>query len=181
VARGKWKRRIARPFSSTDRIVLQAAIAGPIACAAVAWTFGALAGLSLFATLFVAVLVYRGSASSREIAALLPDPSPAEAFVVSVTLFTDGRRMGKDQGALSFLDGWVLFEGLTTSFALRSIDVRAVRPDGADLEATLKGDRQMMLLTPHTEACRTRFLAWFRSGEPAEGEPTLPPLGSAPL
>lgn len=60
---------------------------------------------------------------------LLPrqdDPSPVAQFAVRVGLRQRGVEYGTDQGFLSFVDGWLHFDGLRTSFSLKAADVLGV-------------------------------------------------------
>ena len=114
----------------------------------------------------------------RDLALLLPIPSDVEGFPVRVTLRAKGVRTGYDEGIVSFVGGWLCFEGRRTAFALRPDDVFAHLGSKVDLD-----DGTEIAFEPYDRLEARRDLAsgfdvlyrrWRIAVSP-EGESRLPP------
>ena len=86
------------------------------------------------------------------------DPAPRIVFSGLVEVAREGVLLGEDRVVASFVDGWLVVEGLRTSFALRSTDL----VEGTD------GSRWDIVLTDGTRlgfrSVPTRLSGWSEGG-----------------
>ncbi len=140
----------------------------------------------------------------RRLSPLMADPCPLGQHAVEILLLEEGHRYGDDQGVVSFVDGWMHYEGKACSFALspRNVvsiaDERHAAPKGMRAPWThplrlliRAGDGRRVLLAmtscyaehwftqkkngPEERAFREELEAWRTGPQPAEGT-VLPPL-----
>ncbi|HWD41028.1 MAG TPA: hypothetical protein VG944_19425 [Fimbriimonas sp.] len=140
---------------------------------------------------------------------MLDIPCPNNQFAGHVSFTGKGMTLGKDEGVITFTEGWLHFEGLRTSFSLK--------PDGVELKSrSMSRESISMRFIPRTQAAkmethslsyslanidfhltiapfdravgndpglRDRFSrairAWKEGSAPREGEALFPPLGQA--
>ncbi|RYG25158.1 hypothetical protein EON82_08145 [bacterium] len=117
----------------------------------------------------------------------LPALGGSEAFPVTIQVSRKGRRIGRENGWVAFVDGWLVYEGLRTSFSLRTCDVSSRYEFGGYLflkehDGTVV---RMFLLTDFMQTSRPgrwrdrrrmreAFEEWRNTSSPV-GEPVLPP------
>ncbi len=117
------------------------------------------------------------------IGSLLTLPPPAAPYPCRVEVRKRGVVLGIDMGVVTFLDGWLHYEGLRTSFSLRKADVSAHSEDRLELLEggwIVFGPQDTLAAGEFTEVglaarFRANLASWMRS-DSAEGEPILPPI-----
>ena len=104
---------------------------------------------------------------------------PVEAFWVRILVERDGVRTGTDHGYATFVDGWFVFEGLRTSFALKESDVsRIEHPRDVPYRlALVDGTRLVVdpLGVPSVAQELKRAVVAWRTSPSAGGESVFPP------
>ena len=114
---------------------------------------------------------------------LLTLPSPEPSFPCRIEILNRGTLVGTDIGIVTFLEGWLHYEGHRTSFSLRRSDVSERSGERLNL-----AEGGTVAFEPHDWIelgdtvefdLKKRFGAnlrsWMRSDAPV-GEPILPPL-----
>ena len=115
------------------------------------------------------------------LAPLLPDPAPEGQFRVSVEYRRDGIVTGRDEMALTTVDGWLHAEGVRSYFALRPEDVRRLKIDSTtqvDLSRRARfvlSDGGEIWLSRIDDLADVALSRWHRPRESMAGEPTFPP------
>ena len=117
----------------------------------------------------------------RRLRALLSDPAPEGQFLASVAYRRGGVTTGRDEMALCMVDGWLVAEGVRSSFALRTSDV--LRP-----EASMDGGEPSLRLVDGSEIFvsdlnareKESFRAWLRDRRPIGGGAVFPPARAHP-
>lgn len=116
---------------------------------------------------------------------LAPDPSPEEWFPVQITIWQRGVKTASDEGMVSFADGWLVYEGRRTQFAIRNGDASLIDAESSRLRLT---DGSVAELIPfHRLGQRQNlrrgfeegFARWFNSVRP-QGRSVLPPKNVDP-
>ena len=137
-----------------------------------AWIVGVLAAIP-----FVAGNLLRLE-RPNQLASLLPAPPPPGQFKAAVTYRRQGIATGRDEMALTVVDGWLVGEGVRSDFALRAEDVAFVRAGaGGRLWLSLGDGTDLVLCGVHREETLER---WWAAKAPVEGEPTFPPARAHP-
>ncbi len=113
---------------------------------------------------------------------LLTLPAPDTPYPCHVEIFRRGFLLGKDQGVVTFVDGWLHYEGLRTSFSLQRTAVSS--RDGNRLELAEGGtihfypQDDLIAIDLAESNLKARFGgylgSWMKSDAPA-GESLLPP------
>ena len=140
------------------------------------------AALALFAA---AVLLPRLKREPRAVGPLLTLPFVVPTYPCEVEIRRQGTTLGLDRGAVSFVDGWLVFEGFRTDFSLSPSDVRL--PDEEQRLILEEGGDVLFrpddaLGGPGIERARLRNAfaheldAWVRSDPVARGRSVLPPF-----
>ncbi len=164
-------------------------VLGSVLLFAFSLTFGApWPVVALVAGIVATVTVMRPGAHAH---AALPTLGEDAAFPVTMELRTGWKRTGFENGWLGFADGWLVYEGLRTSFSLTKRHV-GIRRDGTSYRLRLPEGRELRftLLTDalqttrpagrsDAQGLREAFNAWTREPSPV-GEPLWPPLGPSP-
>lgn len=115
-----------------------------------------------------------------DLSPLLPDPPPTRLFRSSVAYLNGSLIVGEDEIAFSFVDGWLIGQGVRSDFALRHEDVEAVAaPIHGHGFLYLRNGQRVRLQDLHAYA-REYLLAWHEAEIPVAGEPTFPPSGVEP-
>lgn len=132
--------------------------------------------------LFGLVLVILGVGKEKREVAPVYESGPGEGFSVSVSVVDQhGVTRGLDKGWLIFSEGWLLFEGARTSFAVTRGEARGkvfgmqlslTLEDRRNVQFTVAPERQDALLQGHRE--------WNLAPIP-DGEALLPPVDVHPL
>lgn len=120
----------------------------------------------------------------KSVASMLTLPLPAPTFPCDVVVSRLETTVGLDRGLVTFIDGWLHFEGQRTSFSLSRDDVqkrdqnRIWLREGGEIEFSpddsLKADgleRVNLRSNFNDEIDR-----WYRLGKAAQGLSILPPL-----
>lgn len=106
--------------------------------------------------------------------ALAPDPSPSPGFPVVITLERGRRTTGGDVGIVAFSEGWLVYEGNATAFALSPADAARVGREGRSRMLSLP-EGQRLSLKSYEEGWEAAFEAWLADEAPS-GVSRLPPL-----
>lgn len=107
----------------------------------------------------------------------VPDPAPGETHLSTVKVAFEERSLGEDRGMVAFSEGWFLFEGRRTLFALGRADVRGVRNIGEETRLDLNSGHQLRL--SGDLPLRAALAVWM--AEPsATGISRLPPTDAHP-
>jgi len=109
-------------MSRAQRIVLGQLILGSMI--AIALLTVVIGGVVLIAGPLLAWLVLSVYArpGARE-HANLPDLGGENAYPVTIEIWKDRRKIGQENGWVAFAEGWLVYEGMRTSFSVRSSDV----------------------------------------------------------
>ncbi len=158
-------------------------------------------GLSTCAQLPLRTWRRRLAAQVDQLATL---PSPEAAFPCQIEVFGNGYFAGKDQGVVTFVDGWLHYEGLRTSFSFlpsavrrnsgRQVDPRESGPvasfvrwlsdryriefaDGGAVEISPVNEQFFVGFTPTVlrEFFGVGLERWMRDAAPSVGDSVLPP------
>ena len=109
----------------------------------------------------------------------LAEPSPGPAFVGRVEVRRGGAFLGEDEVAVTFVDGWMVVEGLRTAFSLSGVDVLGTaRSDPRQLALTDGTALRFRLVPQILSRSAVPFsaeLARWRERPVALGEAVLPP------
>ncbi len=145
--------------------------------------------LGLITTWLVATLYARPGAREH---AKLPDLSGEKAYPVTLTVLHNGRKVGRENGWVAFVDGWIVYEGLRTSFSVRALDVQSKLPTSGsiDLSFPTMGSARLRILSDYMQTNRPAKLGsraaldaahdLWRSMPIPEGRPIFPPIGYSP-
>jgi hypothetical protein len=115
-----------------------------------------------------------------DLSPLLPDPAPTRLFRTSIAYLDGSLVVGEDDIAFSFVDGWLIGQGVRSDFALRREDVEAVTaPIHGHGFLYLRNGQRVRLQDLHAYA-REYLLEWHEAEIPVVGRPTFPPLGIEP-
>ncbi|RYG27006.1 hypothetical protein EON82_01015 [bacterium] len=123
---------------------------------------------------------WRRSIKLDELSPLLPDPPPTRLFRSSVTYLNGSLELGEDEIAFSFVDGWLIGQGVRSEFALRRQDVSAVAAPIHGVGCLYLENGQRVRLHELHAYAREAILAWHEASIPVAGEPTFPPIGIEP-
>jgi hypothetical protein len=171
---------------SLGRLLLGSALA--VALATVLGGAGAMV-IGLVATWLVASLYARPGAREH---AKLPDLSGEKAFPVTLNVWHNRRKVGRENGWVAFVDGWIVYEGLRTSFSVRVSDVQSMLNAGGsfDLWFPEMGAARLSLLTDYMQTSKPAKLGsradlsdaynLWRNGPIPEGRPIFPPVQISP-
>lgn len=118
----------------------------------------------------------------KSVVDLLTVPLPAPAFPGTVEITSDGAMIGWDRGVVTFLDGWLYFEGRRTSFSLSRSDVRQRRQNEIELDGSgvrFFPDDAFSAGPLRESGLQARFAAeldrWYRIDSAVKGISILPP------
>ena len=129
------------------------------------------------------ILLLRLRARPRSVESLLTLPAPVPSFVCDLDIRRAGTTIGIDRGVVSFVDGWLHFEGRRTSFAVKREDLKARESEKIELtdgtELLFRSQVENGLLHPSRWVFGVSLEAWARKGS-AEGESLLPPTAPHP-
>ena len=104
---------------------------------------------------------------------------PGESVLVTLSVANEkGRTTGKDRGRLISSEGWLLFEGERTAFALTRRDANVPRFGAAGV-VNLVDRRSVRLISPDAAILDRVLTDWSLSPVP-DGEPILPPVDRHP-
>ena len=158
--------------------------------------FGPLYGvIAFFGLLYALPRLYEAFAHHRKdrpsppspLANLVPLPLPQDTHPVHVAVRYRGALTGSDEAIAAFVGGWLVIDGVRTSFALRAVDGCAEWRNGL-LHLDLSDDQSVTLeatLHPSLGNRPSEFKdaakMWIADRERPEGDPILPPLGTLPL
>ena len=140
-------------------------------------------GVAFFSGFSPGDLKFRGRRlrAPSSLSYLAPSPAlPDERFPVFLRLIRQGVRTGQDEGVVIFFDGWLLFEGRRTTFAIRNRDALFLSDEdnrlrfdqgieGEFFPYEKDGDRRDL-----RDAFGVALLRWSKGPSP-DGEPVLPP------
>lgn len=159
---------------------------GPIAVA----YFAALAGAGwVWMAIALANLAFQCTRPWKnefdELRKRLPEPPPGERFRDRAVFRRESMVIGRDTLAYTFVDGWLVGEGLRSEFALRPQDVARLELSGNDAPALQESAAAVLELTDGGEivlakpghAAWSALERWHEGGRP-EGAPTFPPAGA---
>ncbi|HEY0866193.1 MAG TPA: hypothetical protein VGE01_02375 [Fimbriimonas sp.] len=135
---------------------------------------------------------------------LAQHPSPVEQFPVEISLDRAGVPYGEDSGFITFVNGWLVYEGLHTSFSVRSKDVREFdsrNPDRKTFDSLahwlgwveqdewhilgirplpVSMDLEGRRIGQRDRVFTERLINWKTGPERPKGQPVLPPLRPHP-
>lgn len=106
---------------------------------------------------------------------LEPRPSPGPCFYVEIALQRGRRTTGGDLGIVAFSDGWLVYEGQTTAFALSPQDVQKATREAMGWALRLPDDQALTLLIHGNAEWEYEIARWLRE-PPPDGLSRLPPL-----
>lgn len=147
---------------------------GGLGCLALAGAAGLLfAGHAGVAFGLVAVWLALGLVRPRPrpIEPLLTLPPPATAYPCDVDVLRDDVVIGTDRGFVTFLDGWLHFEGFRTTFSLSRADARGRQKNRVEL---VKGGVEFRPNGP-ASPFSSALDRWYRIDSAARGISVLPP------
>lgn len=137
--------------------------------------FGSVCGTLL---MFGALTLLTPSGRRKE--ALGPDPAPGNVHSSTVRIKHSDRCLGEDAGVLVFNEGWLLFEGASTSFALCRDDVDQIYRIGDARHFDLRGGHRLEFeVAVEPRAFRDDLDRWMREPS-ATGLSRLPPVERHP-
>ena len=107
----------------------------------------------------------------RSVESLLTLPPVAPAYACTVDVLRDDVTIGTDRGVVTFLDGWLHFEGFHTAFSLSRADARGRKENLVQLRY---GGVEF-----HPDEASPEFSGsldrWYRFDRAAQGLSVLPP------
>lgn len=133
-----------------------------------------LAGLGLFAVTFLARLLRRPR--RRDVTPLMTLPLPAPAFPCDVEIGNRDGAFGIDRGVVTFIDGWLHFEGHRTTFSLSRDDAKG----RAENVLTLRDGEVLRFFPDEANGFGNAIDRWFRIAPSAQGISILPPTSIHP-
>ncbi len=182
MSRAEWRRRGDDPATALgwwwrgvwERRVLLLALLPFAVCGAIGRVGGGWGWFALAAANF-AFLMARPARASDRLRALLPDPPPPGQFRAQVAYRRDGVTTGRDEMALTVVDGWLYAEGLRSHFALRPEDVATTPGKMGEDYALALTDGSKVVLNALEDRDRRALEGWRKYEKRPEGEPTFPP------
>lgn len=112
---------------------------------------------------------------------LLAEPAPEGQFRAVVEYRKDGLVTGRDQMAVTAVDGWLVGEGVRSSFAVRSEDVTRLRNQRRWSRSMLwLANGTQMSVAGRGQEAHPALIAWRIGSDRPEGEPVFPPAKSHP-
>ena len=123
-----------------------------------------------------AILVANLSPKRRQV--LAPDPAPGAFHSTSMRIALRTQDLGMDRGNVAFNDGWLLFEGERTSFALKRDDLVEVHRVGDGRRLDLRSGHRLRFREVE-EALRADLDRWI-AGARVPGLSRLPPTDVHP-
>lgn len=134
--------------------------------------------------------------ANRAVEKLLDDPPTVPQLPVRITLWSGDWAIGKDEGVVSFCDGWMHYQGLRTSFSLHRSNVARHPESGWALGAPFRfayelQDRHRTLQVQPLNALGSKsrlqwdefhrlFWYWDKTEEDLNGSPVYPPTMADP-
>ncbi len=141
----------------------------------VAWFKGFSWAMMPMATTMVLGKWVRRNSRPDDLAPMLPDPAPEGQFRTKVEYRQKGLATGRDEMALTVVDGWLHAEGVRSHFALRPEDVWKLTT-GSDRRGSLVlSDGSEVRLEGLDDPARIVLQRWHRPDRWMESEPTFPP------
>jgi len=105
----------------------------------------------------------------RDVTPLLTLPAPAPAHPCTIEVVDGDSILGRDRGTVTFIDGWLHYEGFRTGFSLSRADV--VKRD----RNALSLDGCQVAFSPDGSGFDTELDRWYRIAPAAQGVTILPP------
>ncbi len=134
-----------------------------------------IAGFQLFALFAIVAMMIRKRKTPDRLAALLPEPAPKGQFRATISYHRDRMITGRDEMALTFVDGWLYAEGLRSNFSLRAEDISKLRT-GSDRTGMLwLVDGSELRILGMSDEGRVALERWYRAKLPVLGVSTFPP------
>jgi hypothetical protein len=131
--------------------------------------------------------------SPRSRTGLHDEPLPPDAYAVRVRLVRGTKYLGTDEGTLSFVDGWMLFDGIRSTFSVPASGI--VSTEDSSSTGILMGSRIVVVMRDDGQTVKVGIwpmdtgsidglaysLARFRrQGAEPDGQPLLPPRSEHP-
>ena len=114
---------------------------------------------------------------SSELSRITPRIIDFEQFPTEVSVRRRGVLLGQDQGTISFVDGWLYFEGLHTQFSFRESDVLKMKKGRNRTYSLLFEERAMIVVrADRAESFACALINWRTSRLVPEGSAQFPPI-----